>query len=171
MQLKAFKVVFRPFLLLSSSVLAYIYTESLLWVSLFLLGVFYTGIDLFGMDKKKSTDKNTMKKLSTQELGVLGNYIVDSDDSYGLFLSINGSPVFVDIREDELLEERKKFAEYLYANTDILEKNLNSFLAKNPDYSTKELTYIGLHSEELDQAEVFWEPDGYSKLKGLELCC
>ena len=123
------------------------------------------------MDKKKSTDKNTMKKLSTQELGVLGNYIVDSDDSYGLFLSINGSPVFVDIREDELLEERKKFAEYLYANTDILEKNLNSFLAKNPDYSTKELTYIGLHSEELDQAEVFWEPDGYSKLKGLELCC
>ena len=100
--------------------------------------------------------------------GELGKYVVDSTKSYGLFLVLHGKPVFVDLREDKLLKKREKYATFLFDKTNILENKLSEFLEVNPEYKVRHLKYIGLHSKEKDEGEVFWEPEGYTKLRGLE---
>ena len=103
--------------------------------------------------------------------GQLGTYDVDgdpNDPNYGMYIQLNGTAVFVDIRKDRHLEERKRRAFELLENRAALENNLNQFIASNPEFRNREVKSIGLHSDELDRAEVLWDPDGYTLLKGLQ---
>ena len=103
--------------------------------------------------------------------GQLGTYAVHgdpSDQSYGIYIQLNGKPVFVDVREDDHLQERKKRALMLHENVSALDESLKRFVATNPEFQRRELKSIGLHSEDLERGEVFWGPDGYSLLKGFQ---
>ena len=103
-------------------------------------------------------------------LGVLGRYAPDSADPsdlcFGLYVRIGAELVFVDIREDKLLEQRKLRALALFNQSEELEASLKSFLRKNPEYAPRSLAYIGLHAKNLEQGEVFWDPSGYTILRG-----
>jgi hypothetical protein len=101
-------------------------------------------------------------------LGILDRYVVDSTESLGLYIQLNEHRVFVDLREDKLIELRKARALQLYENQQILGKSLNAFIAANPDFRDRQVAYIGLHSKNMEQGEVFWDPTGYTLLKGFE---
>ena len=105
------------------------------------------------------------------KLGVLGVYAPDpadpSDECYGLYLLIGGQTVFVDIREDKHLEQRKLKALDLFAHSKELEASLRKFVRDNPTFGSRSVGYIGLHSKNLEQGEVFWDPTGYTVLRGL----
>ncbi|HEX5788576.1 MAG TPA: hypothetical protein VFY03_10370, partial [Woeseiaceae bacterium] len=84
------------------------------------------------------------------KLGVLGVYAPDpadsSDECYGLYLLIGGQAVFVDIREDKHLEQRKLKALDLFAHSKELEASLEQFVRDNPTFASRSVDYIGLHS-------------------------
>ena|SRR5215467_8466095 len=101
-------------------------------------------------------------------IGKLGRFTIDGDESFGLFLELAKVPVFVDLREDEQIESRKTRALYLFDNVSALEASLAKFRAKNTKFARRQLTYIGLHSSDLQVGEVFWEPNGHTALRGLE---
>lgn len=101
-------------------------------------------------------------------VGELGRFVVDGDNSFGLFVKLGGDLVFVDIREDENLEERKARARTLATNVTALEKSLAAFRTRNTEFADRRIVYIGLHSRDNEQGEVFWEPIGYTLLKGVE---
>jgi hypothetical protein len=101
--------------------------------------------------------------------GKLDTYAIhgDPDDlGYGLYLLLNGDPVFIDIRQDQHLEERKKRALELHANANALEDGLRVFITAHPVFRDRKVDSIGLHSDDLDCAEVFWDPEGHTLLKG-----
>lgn len=100
--------------------------------------------------------------------GQFGRYAVDGDQCYGMYIKLSGKPVFIDIREDSQLEERKRRALTLYENAVALDESLKQFVLANSEFRPRQLTTIGLHSEDLEQGEVFWEPDGYTLLKGFK---
>lgn len=103
--------------------------------------------------------------------GVLGEYDVEDDgelDSFGLYIRLRGRPVFVDIKEDKHIEARKQKALALYESSTIVEQNLKRFISENPAFQARIPLSIGLHSTDLDRSEVFWEPDGYTLMKGLD---
>jgi hypothetical protein len=103
--------------------------------------------------------------------GVLGNYAPDQndleDECYGLYVQIGQHSVFIDIREDKYLEQRKLKAMQLFENSKALETSLDTFVHANPAFESRSVSYIGLHSKNLDQGEVFWGPTGYTLLRGL----
>lgn len=105
------------------------------------------------------------------ELGALGVYAPDpadpSDECYGLYLLIGGQSVFVHIREDKHLEQRKLRALDLFVHSKELEASLEQFVRDNPTFASRSVGYIGLHSNNLEQGEVFWNPIGYTALRGL----
>ena len=100
-------------------------------------------------------------------LGVLGNYVVDDTKSFGLFVELNEHVVFVDLRADKYLELRKTKALQLFKNRQQLGQSLSMFVLANPAFRDRQVAYIGLHSKDLEQGEVFWDPSGYTLLKGL----
>src|SRR5689334_12230582 len=104
-------------------------------------------------------------------LGALGVYAPDpadpSDECYGLYLLIGEQPVFVDIREDTYREQRKLKALDLFAHSKELDASLKQFVRANPTFASRSVGYIGLHSNNLEQGEVFWDPTGYTVLRGL----
>src|SRR5579883_2089830 len=66
-------------------------------------------------------------KVEDVNYGVLGDYAVDGDAkdlSYGLYIALHNSPVFVDIRKDSNFEVRKIYARKLFENSDRLESSL-----------------------------------------------
>jgi hypothetical protein len=102
-------------------------------------------------------------------LGELNRYVIDGDESFGLFLTLENERVFVDIREDQQLAARKARALELFRNANLLEMSLAQFRKANLDFSKdRRLTYIGVHAPDTQQCEVFWDPDGYTLLRGLE---
>lgn len=103
-----------------------------------------------------------------QPYGQLGQYDLDGDRLYGLFIRLSSRPVFVDIREDQWLEQRKEKATFLHQNTIELERSLESFLSSHPEFRARTMNSIGLHSKDLDRGEVFWDPTGTCLLKGLQ---
>jgi len=103
-------------------------------------------------------------------IGVLGTYLANGDpddECYGLYIELAGHRILVDIRTDKLKSEREQRALFLHAQTQALEKSLGEFIAMHPEYGARRINSIGLHSKHLDQGEVFWDPDGYTLLKGL----
>ena len=157
----------RPAVFVVTALLLFVFTDTLLWLAALLLALFYFGIDVFHIDKANPSPTAEAERYPAHNPGVFGHYEIDSTPSYGLFLSLAGKPVFIDIREDKLLEKRKEFARFLSENVARLESNLNEFIQTHPDYSSKQIASIGLHAEVLDQGEVFWFPNGYTRLKGL----
>lgn len=132
-----------------------------------LLAFFFFAVNVLTVGKSDLSNADLTEDWSSYELGVLDHYTVDSTKSYGLFVSLNGKHVLVDISEDKFIDERRKFARYLSDNSDKLEKNLNGFIESHPEFLSRQIDSIGLHSQVLDQGEVFWGPDGYTGLKGL----
>ena len=101
-------------------------------------------------------------------LGELNWYVVDGDESLGLFLEIGNERVFVDLREDEQIEARKARALDLFQNATALGASLAQFRQANPEFLSRRLTYIGVHAADTQQCELFWAPDGHTLLRGLE---
>jgi hypothetical protein len=123
---------------------------------------FREGVKLIGIPIQPSVDV---------EYGKLGRNNVDADPDdtgYGLYITLNGTAVFVDLREDGLLEKREARARYLYENSRLLEESLLKFIAEHKEYVNSRVEAIGIHLDNLDRAEVFWSPNGYTLLKGLE---
>lgn len=98
--------------------------------------------------------------------GVLGDYVVDETPSFGLFIRLKDWAVFVDIRRDRLENARRARAQFLYQQEAQLNLQLDLFLKANPEFAARSIGYIGLHSKNIEQGEVFWDPDGYTLLKG-----
>lgn len=135
---------------------------------LFIGLAFYYGYLALHWGKPVKMDSTSDQKII---YGVLGNYDVDGeveDLSYGLYIRLRGCPVFVDIREDAHLEQRKAFARKLFDGSQVLEGNLGNFLQHNHEFQSRRISSIGLHADQMDRGEVFWNPVGYSLLLGLE---
>lgn len=158
----------RPAIILVIAVLLFFFTESLLWVAGLLLALFFFAVDVLNIDKSSSKVSTHSELYPAHQTSVLGHYEIDSTQCYGLFISLAGNSVFVDIREDKLIEKRKEFAKYLAQNTTALEASLNEFMQAQPGFSSRYIASIGLHSKVLDQGEVFWFPEGHTRLRGCE---
>ena len=168
MQIAQFKKWLPSLVLLAISLWFLLYTDILFWVPCFLLALFFFAVNVLNVGKSDLSNADLMEDLSSYELGVLDHYTVDSTKSYGLFVSLSGKHVLVDIREDRFIDERREFARYLSDNSDKLEKNLNEFIESHPEFLSRQIDSIGLYSTALDQGEVSWDPDDYTGLKGLE---
>ena len=101
-------------------------------------------------------------------LGIIDRYVVDSTKSFGLYIQLNQHTVFVDLREDKLIELRKARALQLFKNQQLLGKSINAFIEANPDFRGRQVAYIGLHANDVERGEVFWDPNGYTLLRGFE---
>lgn len=134
---------------------------------LLLLGAFFFAVDVGGIDKRKTTE-DKIEDDKAMVYGVLGDYVVDETPSYGLFIQLCGRAVFVDIKQDQLLDLRKAHAEFLHQHSSELGDRLRQFVEINPRFATRSIQYIGLHSANVDQGEVFWSPDGYTLLQDLK---
>ena len=157
----------RGSLLLALAAVVFFKTTTLLWAPLLLAALFFYAVDIFSIDKsKRPTGKPLFENPITY--GKVGEYVVDSTPSFGLFIELQKQPVFIHIKKDRFVEGRKARAEYLFQHQSELNDNLYRFLSENPDYQSKRLTYIGLHSDNLEQGELFWDPAGYTVLRGLE---
>ena len=154
-----------PAVFFACSLFLLFWTNTLLWIAFLALSIFYLGVDVYSVDRRPSQDSAGPEKY-VGPFGVLGDYVVDSTDSHGLFIELLSAPVFVDIRQDEFLEQREQQAQHLFANCSILEESLVNFVNANREFAAKRVSYIGLHSAELDQGEVFWKPSGHTLLKG-----
>lgn len=163
---KQWRRALRSTIFLALGVLAFVATDTHLWMPLLLLAIFFFAVDVFGIDKQKNSEEKPMNE-GAPTYGVLGNYVVDETPSFGLFISLNKQPVFVDIRSDNLLELRKSRAKYLYEHQEQLTEELIKFVDDNPSFASRSLQTIGLHAKDVEQAEVFWYPDGHTSLKGL----
>lgn len=63
--------------------------------------------------------------------GQFGEYQIDPHDDpwYGMFIEISGRPVFLDLRSDQKLEERKAFARRIESNAAVLAGRFDSFVS------------------------------------------
>ena len=107
---------------------------------------------------------------SIKAIGVMGWYPVDGADEdllYGLYIELGGYAVFVDVKCDDLKDQRMSYAKYLYESRDEAEGSLQEFLKRNVEFSGRNIEIIGLHSRDPRQGEVFWQPEGYTLIKGL----
>lgn len=139
----------------------FLYYKLPVWIA-FSIFSFYYSTQLF---KRKFPKAG--RQLKNITYGILDNYDVDGDVCYGLFIRISDADVFVDIKKDGLLEERKTHAIYLYKNQNNLEISYRSFLEKNKKYIGRKINSIGLHSKNIKQGEVFWDSEGYTLLQDL----
>jgi hypothetical protein len=160
-----FRRLLRCGLFFLAAILLWAFSDTLLWVPCLILGLFFAAVDLRGIDKSPRKPLDMEAERSDHAFGVLGKYVVDSDESYGLFLKLHDWTVFVDVKEDKLLAKRKEYAMRLVQSKSELERNLKKFIDENPDYRGRRPTYVGLHSDSAEHAEVFWEPEGHSLLR------
>jgi hypothetical protein len=131
--------------------------------TVFLVATFYYTYLIFRKKENFVTPITSTKSITP---GELGTFEVDGDDCFGLYLRLCGWDVFVDIREDEQLEARKIRARALFENTSLLERNLEEFINCNARFKNSVINSIGLHAPNIDQCEVFWDPEGYTLIKG-----
>jgi hypothetical protein len=165
MPMKRYRRFFRPVLFFSIFLLL-AWKKITLWVGFLILSIFYFAVDVYSADKRKAQNESTAEEYSGP-LGILGHHVIDATESYGLFIKLLNSPVFVDIRRDEFLEQREQRASYLFKHQKELENNLTDFMTYNPEFKGKKISYIGLHSDIIDQGEVFWSPEGYTLISGI----
>ncbi len=135
-----------------------------IWFLFALLTIYY-GYRAYKGDTRKAREMNPVV------YGILGSYAVDGDAedlSYGLYIKLGDQDVFVDIREDKLLEQRKLRASALFRATSKLEENLRIYIERNNKFEMKRVASIGVHSDDIEQNEVFWDPNGHSLLVGFE---
>lgn len=133
------------------------------WFLFLLFTIYY----FYKLIKRDSVAKPMKNIDATQSYGVLDSYAVDGDENdknFGLYVELLKQPIFVDIKKDQHLDKRKKIALHLFSNNLILGKNLEIFIENNPTFKGRNINSIGLHSNDMDRAEVFWEPNGYTLL-------
>lgn len=136
--------------------------ETAVWVLFFGISLYHFYL-LIG---RKYRSTKALANMESIRYGELGEYVVDGDESYGLYLRLCGWDVSVDIRKDELLEARKDRACALFANSALLERSAQEFIEATPRFKDSRIASIGLHAPDIEQCEVFWEPDGYTLLRG-----
>ena len=129
----------------------------------------FLGFSIYYFYKAFAKETKTYSKSAPTEIvyGSLCNFALDgdeSDKSLGLYIRLNGRPVFVDIKEDEFVVERRLMAMQLYQQQAVIEKRLIGFIEKHTEFRERFVSSMGLHAKKLDQVEVFWEPSGYSLL-------
>jgi hypothetical protein len=163
--MKKYRRFFRAVLFFAIFLFVLIWTKTLLWLAFLILSIFYFAVDIYSVDKRKTENDSIVEKYSGP-FGVLGDYVVDATESYGLFIELLKAPVFIDIRRDEFLGRREQQAKYLFERQKELETNLLDFMTVNPDFKARRVSYIGLHSKVMDQGEVFWDPEGSTLLSG-----
>jgi hypothetical protein len=112
--------------------------------------------------KDKLVDRK-IAKYARHSAGLFGEYVMDSTE-YGLFMKLIDMPIFVTVRMDEYFEQRKRHAIFLFENRSILEDNLKEFLDKNHSYRGKNIKYICLYSDKIDQCGVYWRSGEYTSL-------
>ena len=133
----------------------------------FLFGI----LTIYYAYKAFSPAATTNEVVGPVQYGILGRYAINgnsNDGGYGLYIQLFGRPVFIDIREDAYVEKRKEVARSLYERTLLLESNLRKFIEQNQEFEARQIESIGLHSDDMNRCEVFWNPDGYTLLLGLE---
>src|SRR6266513_1393745 len=105
-----FRRFLRTSVFLLAAVVLWIFSSSLLWLACLLVALFFAAVDVFGINKNRRAQFDMEAERSDRPFGVLGKYVVDGDESYGLFIKLLDRTIFVDIREDKLLERRKEHA-------------------------------------------------------------
>ena len=139
-------------------------------VPIWILFALLAGHQLFTMFRpRKAAGLEQGGEPSLVEFGVLGRHQIDGpgeEASFGMFIDIAGAAVFLDIREDDLLDDRISQARLLEVSADDLALSLSAFLQRNTEYRGRRVASIGLHARDVERGEVFWKPDGYSLLKG-----
>lgn len=138
----------------------------LLWVLFLTLFAFYLFVDVFNADRARVESSADQPGVPDAQTGVIGRYRHDGEEVFGAFVILNGWRVLIDIKDDKLVEDRIAHARLLISELRNLEAGLRDFFQRNPEFSGKRVACIGLHSKRLTQAEVFWEPEGYSVLEG-----
>ena len=156
----------RSVILLTLAILAFVGTKTFVWMPLLLLAVLYFAVDVCGIDRRDFSE-DTTREPEPVAYGVLGNYVIDQTSFFGLFIRLGEKSVFVDIKQDRLAESRKLYALFLNEHQGELEVQLGLFLKENPQFAYRSIQCIGLHSEHVEQGEVFWDPEGYTLLKKL----
>jgi hypothetical protein len=152
-------------LCLATAGVIFLNSDTLLWWPFLILAAFFFAKDVIRAGVRKQAKPSAWTDFSGP-YGVLGEYHVDGDDCYGLYISLLGRNVFVDIRKDELLKQREQYAVEIFNHQKILEQELEKFISASPAYESRFILYVGLHSAEPGRGEVFWEPSGYTLLKG-----
>lgn len=155
-----------PIALLAISLFIFVKTDALLWVAFLMFSVLSVAVNFFRFGRRLA-EGSLADERRNEPLGVLGAYIVDSTELYGLFVSLFNNVVFIAIRQDAFVERREEQALYLFSNHKLLELSLTRFYAENPAYSARQVSYIGLHAKNMEQGEVFWDPSGYTILRDL----
>ncbi len=148
------------------AVVVFFGTQTVLWIPLLLMSAFFFAVDIRGFGTVNRVDSQS-NSFEPESYGVLGDYVVDHTPSYGLFIRLADRPVLIDIRQDHLIEARKTRAVFLFEHQDQLSQALADFIAANPKYADRTIDSIGLHATDIEQGEVFWDPSGYTLLKGL----
>lgn len=130
-------------------------------VSLFFLSIFPI-IYMFRVGRLYRLAKMTCPKAANGmvavENGILGEYEVDGDVLYGMYVTINGRNVFVDIKKDRLLDKRKEFAKHIYDNSEGLGRGFIEFVSRG-NYSNDLggicIGTIGLYDSDPQVGEVY----------------
>jgi hypothetical protein len=165
---KPWRKALRGSLLLVLAAIVFFKTATLLWAPLLLAALFFYAVDMRSIDKSTTTLGKQLFEYPVT-YGRVGAYVVDSTLSFGLFIELQQQPVFIDIRKDRFVELHQARAEFLFQHQSELNDNVSRFLSENPDFQVRKLTYIGLHSDDLEQGEMFWSPAGYTLLSGLNV--
>jgi hypothetical protein len=164
------KQCLRPAIFLLAAICIALFSDLLLWIPLLILTAFYIAVDVFHIDKTSPNYFDMDVEFNRYQEGILGDYILDKTEFYGMFIKLCDSAIFVDIKKDKYLIQRQDYAKLLFEKKNELEKNLKKFLEKNIEFKLKKITGIGLVSTDLNQGDVSWEPSGYTLLKGLVFC-
>src|SRR5438876_819650 len=97
-QMSKLRTLIWPALFLAAGIFCLFKTNTLLWMAFFMLSAFSFAVNVRGFGKRKDEGKLGLEDFRGP-YGILGNYIVDATDSYGLFIRLLNYPVFIDIRQ------------------------------------------------------------------------
>ena len=163
-----YKKYIRSIIFLISGLTVAIFLKAVFSIALLLLAIFYYAVDVHNIDKRSDDNSEIEENFESYEIGVFGKFIVDGTEDYGIFIILDRAKVFITIRDDKFFKERKTHAHYLFNNSSLIEESLKKYISMNPEFSNRKISYIGLHSKNLEQGEVFWKPEGYTILEGLK---
>lgn len=133
------------------------------WIPFVLLAGFIFWRDFFSTDDKIALQNTN----ASVKFGILDEYVVDDEKVYGLYVALHGASVFVDIRRDSLVIEREKLALELFEKQSILENEVTKFLLKHDKFKNDRINSFGIHSDDLNRVEVFWDSGEYTILRNM----
>jgi hypothetical protein len=158
------KYYLKSLLCLVLAILAFLGLDNQLWVGLLILAAFLAFTD----------SQNTVVSIADNQPGEgcplnhFGDYIIDGDKSYGAFIDLCGSTVFVEVKSDALKAERLVQAKEIVRRKGLIDQSFKKFISEHPEYAERKVAYICSHSKHISQFEVFWEPEGYTLLRDFE---